>query len=873
MSDTSTPLLKQYHAIKQQHPGAILLYRMGDFFEMFDDDAVIASKVLGLTLTARNHGGAEKTPLAGFPHHALERYSAKLLAAGYRIAICEQTEDPKLAKGIVKRDVIEVVTAGTAIDACFLEEGKNNYLAAVVGKSGNFGCAVLEVSTGEFFVFEQNEKSFWDELARLAPAEILVPDDGDPAGDQRIQRLVGGALTPFSGWRFSAQQAQRTLSEHFGVATLEAFGILSLPAALAAAGAVLAYAKEQKKSGLTHVRALRIKAESDEMILDASTLRNLELLNPSDGESHNATLFAVLNQTKTSMGARLLRRWIVRPLIRVEQIRDRLEAVEALVGRALSRKDLSASLERIGDIERIVGRLGTERAHARDLIGLKDSLRQFPAIAKALDGLTPALLSRITGRIDGFGELAELIETSLVEAPPLSLREGGLIRPGFNADLDGIKAGIHGGKEWIAQLQPQERKRTGIPSLKVGFNKVFGYYIEVSNSNLHLVPTDYIRKQTLVNGERFITPELKDWESKVLGAEERIREMEYELFLALRKQVCAWNDRLQEAALRISELDALCAFAQASERGRYAKPVVDDGNRIWIEDGRHPVVEHLNPMEPFVPNDTILDNQKNQILLITGPNMAGKSTYLRQVALIVLMAQIGCYVPARSAQIGVADRIFTRVGASDRLAKGQSTFLVEMTEVATILRNATWRSLILLDEVGRGTSTFDGLSIAWSVAEYLHENSAVAAKTLFATHYHELVELAFLFPRVRNYNVQVKEWNDRVVFLRKIVEGSCDHSYGIEVARLAGVPAAVLERAREILHNLEASELTIDRRPALARREPPVEAARQMDLFAPTALTAAQLGVLETVRNLALDHLTPLEALSRLSEMQKNLKD
>lgn len=873
MPKTTTPLMQQYTAIKSRYPNTVLLYRMGDFYELFNEDAKIASNVLGLTLTARNHGGKDKTPLAGFPHHALDRYSARLVKAGYKIAICEQTEDPKQAKGIVKRDVIEVVTAGTSMDTNFLDERQNNFCISVLVDESRAGISIMDISTGDFSVMECGEDELINELARFSPAEVLLPDAlQEGALKDRILREFKTVITGYEDWKYDPEHAEKELQDHFKVNTLEGLGIERFSISLCAAGALLAYIKEQKKTELSHIENIRIHRPENYMHLDLSTLRNLELLQTTEGETGEGTLFSVMDRTATPMGSRMQKSWIVRPLSHAEQINTRLDAVEYLIrNRAVSEK-LYTILKGIVDIERVVGRIGTERVTPRDCMALSRSLSAFPEIDKLLNNADKPPFDAIREGLKGFEDLEHTICSALVDEPPISVREGNIIRAGYNSELDDLINGNREGREWIAGLQPRERERTGINTLKVGYNKVFGYYIEVTRANIEMVPEDYIRKQTLVNGERFITPELKEWEARILGAEEKINELEYRLFSELRISAKEWCGRLLRAAEKIAELDVYCAFAKTAEQMKYVRPAVDNGDKIWIQEGRHPVVEYLNPNDPFIPNDTVLDNRNEQILLITGPNMAGKSTYLRQTAIIVLMAQIGSFVPAKRARIGIADRIFTRVGASDKMAKGQSTFLVEMTEVATILRSATPKSLVLLDEVGRGTSTFDGLSIAWAVAEHLHENPRVSAKTLFATHYHELAELSAVLPRIKNYNVQVKEWKDRVIFLRKIVEGHCDHSYGIEVAKLAGVPKTVTDRAKEILANLESMEMTSGHKPRRGLHNQPADSQTQMNLFEKPAVPESQLNILKEIKETDIHNLTPLQALERLAELKKKME-
>jgi DNA mismatch repair protein MutS len=869
---SQTPMMRQYAAIKERNPNTVLLYRMGDFYELFNDDAKIAADVLGLTLTKRNHGGSDPTPLAGFPHHALDRYANRLVRAGYKIAICEQTEDPKTAKGVVKRDVVEVITAGTATEDNFIDEKANNFILGVHAEAGLAGVAICDLSTGEFSVEEIPFNRLEEEIVRLDPAEIIIDDSSDnPAQPYLAERCRSIVLSRYDSWKFSADVAESSLRDHFRLASLEGVGLEGFSPGIGAAGALLAYLKEQKKNDLRHISALRARSISEYAELDPASIRNLELLRPLQSEDTGGTLISVLDTTSTAMGARLLKRWITHPLRQAAAINERLDCVEWLRGDIFVRGEAELHLKHIADIERLIGRITYERANARDLNGLKDSLRAFPRLIKSLSSSELPLVRETIGALQGFDDLADEIERTIQDNPPLSVREGNLIKPGVSEELDGIRDGAVNGKQWIARLQETERQRTGIGSLKVGYNKVFGYYIEVSKANQQAVPENYIRKQTLVNGERFITPELKEMEAKVLGAEERLSAMEYELFIALRKRAAHECVRIQQAAEMIARLDVFVSLAKVAAQYQYIRPMLNDSTDMIIRDGRHPVVEQMNPDEQFVPNDTEIDAEESRILLITGPNMAGKSTYLRQNALIAIMAQMGSFVPAASAELGIVDRFFTRVGASDRLARGQSTFLVEMIEVANILNNATDRSLVLLDEVGRGTSTFDGISIAWAVAEYLHETQSRRARTFFATHYHELTELALLFPGIKNLHIRVKEWNDRIIFLRKIGEGSCDHSYGIQVARLAGVPREVIIRAKEILSNLENMELTPDHKPVLARHhDAKKKSDAQANLFdgvQMNLLDSSGIELVQQLQNIDPNTITPLEALTLLNEL------
>ena len=874
----ATPLMRQYNEIKSRNPETVLLYRMGDFYELFNEDAKIASRVLGLTLTSRNHGGTDATPLAGFPHHALDRYANRLVKAGYKIAICEQTEDPKMAKGLVKLDVVEVITAGTATEDSFIEEKVNNFIVGIHVQDKTTGLAICDLSTGLFQVEEIKSDELERELVRLDPSEVLTSDSENHPVKSVLSGLYKNIVhSKYDSWKFDYENARDAIKEHFSIVSVEGMGLEQYTSGVSAAGALLFYLKEQKRNDLRHITTITPRSLTEFAELDPATMRNLELLRPMQNEDNGGTLVEILDKTSTAMGSRLLKRYITHPLKNISLITDRLNCVETFKKETYVRTETELMLKRVADIERLIGRITFERANARDLIALKNSFNTFPLIARTLATVKNPIISAIVSNVCGFEQLASRIDTIILDNPPLSIREGGIIKAGVNAELDEIRDASINGKQWIAKLQETERARTGISSLKVGYNKVFGYYIEISKANADLVPQDYIRKQTLVNGERFITPELKEMESKILGAEERLSGIEYELFIALRKEIASECVRIQKAANAIATLDVFLSLGRIASEYNYIRPILTETADLVIKDGRHPVIERMPGVDQFVPNDTEIIKRDTQVLLITGPNMAGKSTYLRQNALIAIMAQMGSFVPASFAQIGIVDKFFTRVGASDRLARGQSTFLVEMIEVANILNNATDNSFILLDEVGRGTSTFDGISIAWAVAEYLHETAGKRGRTLFATHYHELAEMSLLYPRIKNLHVKVKEWNDQIIFLRKIDTGSCDHSYGIQVARLAGVPRKVIMRAKEILGNLENMELTPDHKPVLARhREEAKFISRiQTDLFASDE--GIQLNIMDSVhgeimsqlQNLDINGLTPLDALNMISELKK----
>lgn len=869
----TTPLMEQYLSIKAKYKDAILFFRMGDFYEMFYDDAKIGAEVLGITLTSRSHGKAANVPLAGFPHHALDHYLTKMIKAGFRVAICEQIEDPKKAKTVVKRDVLEVVTPGTALSDQLLDSKRNNYLASVYLKDNLCGFSVTDISTGEFSVTEFTRDHLVEQIQAFDPTELLIADEQADFILSKLPLNKDITITKREAWIFARDYTYEILVEHFRTLSLKGFGCEDLEPGISAAGAILHYLKESKKCDLNHISHLTRFSNSEFVLIDSTTRRNLELISPlMAGANPRHTLIHIIDRTKTPMGGRMLVSWMLRPLYQIQPINDRLDAVQELFDANEIRNQIRDQLRKVGDLERLLSKISTARANARDLISLKNTLKRIPEIKTLLEAMEGKKLVMIRDELQPQKTIVETIEKAIVDEPPLSLSEGGIIRKGHSQELDELREISHSGKDWIARLQTSERERTRIPSLKVNYNKVFGYYIEVTKPHLSKIPKEYIRKQTLVNAERFITPQLKEYEEKVLGAEEKIIALEYELFDKIRNFVAEDAKTIQNNAHLLAELDCLSGFAQVASENNYCRPEILENDQLEIIDGRHPVVEKLLPHgEAFVPNDLKANNESDQILIITGPNMAGKSTYLRQVGLIVLMAEMGSFVPAKRASIGLVDKIFTRVGASDNLAAGESTFLTEMNEAANILNNATPRSLILLDEIGRGTSTFDGLSIAWSVAEYLHNVPQVAAKTLFATHYHELTELARIMSRVKNYNVAVKEWGDQIVFLRKIVEGGCDHSYGIHVAQLAGLPQSVIERAREVLSNLEADELTPNKMPKLAvslnSKTQPHKEKLQLDFFAKQEKTLRkELAVLEITR------MTPLEALNKLAELQQIAK-
>ena len=882
MTEPSTPLMRQYAAIKKEHPSALLFFRLGDFYELFFDDAKVAARELQITLTSRNKEKGVAVPMCGVPYHAAESYISKLIRKGFKVAICEQMEDPRLAKKLVRREVTRVVTPGTAADTSLSSE-ENNFLAALAHLGDRVGFAALDLSTGEFrateFHGEDAARRIQDELQQLRPKELLfgssLPlfETGTNPAAQRAapQPRAAGATwaeTPLDDWIFSPDHAIPLLENHFGVLSLEGFGLAGKPAAASAAGAILYYVRSTQRGTLDHVDRIGFYERQNCLVLDAVTVRNLELIEPLfAGTDAGVTLFRSIDSTVTPMGKRLLRSWMLRPSIDGAEIQARLDAVETQAKDVLAREELRRSLDGVLDLERLLSRVTLETANPRDLLALAASLRKIPAVRATLARLSTERLRTLHASSDELGDLRERIEKTIVSEPPIWLNDGGVIQNGINEELDELRDLSRNSKQHLAQIEQRERQRTGISSLKVKFNSIFGYYLEVSKSNLHHVPADYERKQTLVNAERFTTPELKEYESKILDAQEKIVEIERRLFAELRVAIAGQAKRIRQTALALAEVDVLAALAHIAALRNYCRPQFDNsGGEIEILAGRHPVIEQQELSgvgDRFVPNDLFLNSTTHTILVLTGPNMGGKSTYLRQTALIVILAQIGSFVPARSARLSVIDRVFTRIGASDNLARGRSTFMVEMTETAAILHTATPRSLVLLDEIGRGTATYDGLAIAWAAIEYLHARTR--AKTLFATHYFELTELAERLSGVKNYHVSVKETGGGIVFLRKVEPGAADRSYGIEVAKLAGLPNEVIERAREVLAEHESAELRLtdhlasdDLRPAPAA---------QLTIF-----TAISQPVLERLREVDLNHLTPLEALNLLAELKKQVE-
>ena len=872
MSASVTPAMRQYLDAKQQHPDAILLFRMGDFYEMFYEDALVAARALDITLTSRakgaNGGGI---PMCGVPFHAVDGYIGRLVKKGFRVAICDQVEDPRKAKGLVKREVVRVVSPGTLTDASHLDAREPAFLMSIVARSGTLGVALLDLSTGEFSAAEyagpDGVQSLADEMAVLKPREIVVP------AEVELPPFIGASglpVTPVDAWTFDDESARRTLLDQLRAGGLEGFGLDRRPAAVSAAGALVHYLRSTQKADLAHVRAITYRQHADALLIDPTTLKHLEILEGSEG-GRDGSLLAELDATVTSVGSRLLRAWLLRPLVAIEPIRDRLDAVEELAFRATDRGTFRDAIKAVQDLERLVARAALGTAGPRDLVGLKVSLAVIPRVRTLLSELQAPLVRSLAAELDDLPAVRGAIEAALVDEPPALARDGGFTRDGVDKELDELRTISRSGKQIIAEMEERERARTGIASLKVRFNRVFGYYIEISKSNLHAVPPDYHRKQTIAGGERFITPALKEYEEKILGADERIVERELEIFEKLRIAVAAEAPRIQASARALAALDVLAALAETAAVNNYIKPHVHDGDELAVVDGRHPVVERRTSADAFVPNDITLNATTCQLIILTGPNMGGKSTYLRQTALMCLMAQAGSFVPAREAKIPITDRIFARVGASDNIAKGHSTFMVEMQETANILHTATSRSLVVLDEIGRGTATFDGLSIAWAVAEHLATNPKMRPKTLFATHYHELTDLADATPGVVNFHVSAREWKDDIIFLRKIVPGRSDRSYGIQVARLAGLPLPVIERARAILAALERDELTRGGRPSVSGT--PVEPQQQMGLFqAPPGENVEEAGRLrEKIAAIDVDRLTPMDALTLLAELKKEL--
>ena len=876
-----TPMMQQYMAIKEQYKDCILFYRLGDFYEMFYDDALTASRELEITLTGKNCGQEERAPMCGVPYHAVDVYLNKLVAKGYKVAICEQAEDPKQAKGIVKREVIRIVTPGTNLSQQALDEGRNNYLMCLVYDNNQFGLAITDISTGDFYTTEvATLKELYDEIHRFSPSEIICNDSFYMSGaslDDFKDRLHVSVST-LDTWYMDEAVSVQKIKEHFKVASLDGLGLTDFPSGTLAVGALLLYLYETQKNTLDNLTKITPYRSGGYMIIDSATNRNLELIETLREKQKKGSLLWVLDKTKTAMGARLMRNWIEQPLIEKKKIIARQDAVEELYNDMITREEIREYLNAVYDLERLVTRISYRTANPRDLIAFKTSLGMIPPVKQLLSQAKSAELKEIDERMDCLEDIYDLIEKSIQDEPPIMIREGGMIKEGYNEDVDKFRLSRTEGKTWLAELEAREKEKTGIKNLRVRYNKVFGYYLEVTNSYKELVPEDWTRKQTLANAERYITPELKELEDMILGAEDKLAALEYDLYCEVRDSIGEQVVRIQETAKAIAHLDVLASLACVAQSNDYVRPSINTKGVIDIQGGRHPVVEKMNNNQMFIDNDTYLDNKNHRISIITGPNMAGKSTYMRQSALIVLMAQIGSFVPAKSANIGIVDRIFTRVGASDDLASGQSTFMVEMTEVANILRNATSRSLLILDEIGRGTSTFEGLSIAWAVVEHISNPKLLGAKTLFATHYHELTELEGKLDSVNNYCIAVREQGDDIIFLRKIIRGGADKSYGIQVARLAGVPDSVIDRAKEISSWLEETDVTdkaknLQVRTSAKKKEvvrEAVPAEKQMSLF---DIYPADHPVLKELAGLDVSNMTPIQALNTLYELQKRLKE
>ncbi len=877
-----TPMMQKYMETKEQYKDCILFYRLGDFYEMFFEDAVVASRELEIALTGKSCGLEERAPMCGIPYHAVEGYLTKLVSRGYKVAICEQVEDPKLAKGLVKREVIRVVTPGTNLNVQSLEASKNNYLMCIAYTSDGIGISAADVTTGDYYVTEVEDlRKLNDELMKYEPSEIICNEaflvSGFDVADLKSRLHI--SVNALESHMFDDDGCRRILMKHFKVNTLIGLGIEEFPTGILAAGALLQYLYDTQKTDLEHFTHIYPYLTSKYMLLDSSTRRNLELTETLREKQKRGSLLWVLDKTKTAMGARLLRSCIEQPLIEKEEMEKRLDAIQELNQDSISRDEIREYLNPIYDLERLLSKVTYKTANPRDLIAFRNSLQMLPPIKTVLSAFQKEELTKIREQIDGLEDIYRLIEKAIIDEPPLSIREGGMIKDGFDETIDRLRSAKHDGKQWLAQLEEEDRERTGIKNLKIKYNKVFGYYFEVTNSYKDLVPEDYIRKQTLANAERYTTPRLKELEDTILNAEDKLQTLEYDVFCKIRDTIAQELVRIQNTAKAVAKLDVYASLSLVSERNHYVRPKLNEKGVIDIKDGRHPVVEQMITNDMFVANDTYLDNGIHCISVITGPNMAGKSTYMRQTALIVLMAQIGCFVPARSANIGIVDRIFTRVGASDDLASGQSTFMVEMNEVANILRNATSKSLLILDEIGRGTSTFDGLSIAWAVIEHISNRKLLGAKTLFATHYHELTELEGKMNNVNNYCIAVKECGDDIVFLRKIVKGGADKSYGIQVAKLAGVPDMVIDRAKEIVEQLSDNDITekvqsiaIDNKgEGKVKKQPKYDEVdlAQMSLFD----TVTDEDVLKELMEIEVTTLTPLDALNTLYRLQNKLKN
>ena len=877
-----TPMMKQYMETKSQYQDCILFYRLGDFYEMFFDDALTASRELEITLTGKNCGQEERAPMCGVPYHAVESYLNKLVSKGYKVAICEQVEDPKTAKGIVKREVVRIVTPGTNLDTQALDESKNNYIMCIVYIADRYGVSVADITTGDYFVTEiEDSARLMDEIYRFSPSEIICNEAFYMSGmdlDGMRDRL-GITIYSLDAWYFDDAVCRQKLLDHFKVSSFAGLGLADYDCGVISAGALLQYLLETQKNDLSNLTHITPYTSGKFMMLDSSTRRNLELCETLREKQKRGSLLWVLDKTKTAMGARTLRKYIEQPLIDKKEIEKRLDAVQELKNQAISREELREYLSPVYDMERLIMKITYGSANPRDLTAFRTSLEMLPPIRYILQDMQCDLLRSIMEELDPLEDLCTLITNAIREEPPIAMKEGNIIRDGYNEEVDKLRRAKSDGKDWLAKLENDEREKTGIKNLRIKYNKVFGYYLEVTNSYKDLVPEYYTRKQTLANAERYITPELKELEDMILGAEDKLYALEYELYTEVRETVAAEVERIQQTAKAVAALDVFASLALVAERNNYVRPRINEKGVIDIKEGRHPVVERMIPNDMFIANDTYLDDKKHRISIITGPNMAGKSTYMRQTALIALMAQVGSFVPAKSANIGISDRIFTRVGASDDLASGQSTFMVEMTEVANILRNATSKSLLILDEIGRGTSTFDGLSIAWAVVEYISDSRLLGAKTLFATHYHELTELEGKIENVNNYCIAVKEKGDDIVFLRKIVKGGADKSYGIQVAKLAGVPDLVINRAKEIVEELSEGDITtrvseIATKDKVSRKKPKVKKYDEVDIAQMSLFdTVKDDDVLEELKSLDVGNMTPIDALNTIYRLQNKLKN
>lgn len=877
-----TPMMKQYMETKSQYQDCILFYRLGDFYEMFFEDALTASRELEITLTGKNCGQEEKAPMCGVPYHAVEGYLNRLVAKGYKVAICEQVEDPKTTKGIVKREVVRIVTPGTNLDTQALDETKNNYIMCIVYIADRYGVSVADISTGDYFVTEiPDSAKLLDEIYRFSPSEIICNEAFYMSGvdmDGMKDRL-GITIYSLESWYFDDEVCRKKLLEHFEVSSFAGLGLADYDCGIISAGALLQYLLETQKNSLSNLTHITPYAAGKFMMIDSSTRRNLELCETLREKQKRGSLLWVLDKTKTAMGARTLRKYVEQPLIDKTEIIRRLDAVQELKEQAISREEIREYLSPVYDLERLITKIAYGSANPRDLTAFRSSLEMLPALLYILQEMKAELLKDLAVDLDPLEDLCILVKKAIREDPPIAMKEGNIINDGYNEEVDKLRRAKSDGKDWLAKLENDEREKTGIKNLKIKYNKVFGYYLEVTNSYKEMVPEYYTRKQTLANAERYITPELKELEDMILGAEDKLYALEYELYSEVRDLIASQIERIQKTAKAVAALDAFASLALVAERNNYVRPKINEKGVIDIKEGRHPVVERMIPNEMFISNDTYLDDKKHRISIITGPNMAGKSTYMRQTALIALMAQIGSFVPAKSANIGLSDRIFTRVGASDDLASGQSTFMVEMTEVANILRNATSKSLLILDEIGRGTSTFDGLSIAWAVIEYISDSRLLGAKTLFATHYHELTELEGKIDNVNNYCIAVKEKGDDIVFLRKIVKGGADKSYGIQVAKLAGVPELVIGRAKEIVEELSDEDITarvseIASKERVVKKKPKVKKYDDVDIAQMSLFdTVKDDDVLEELKNLDVGNMTPIDALNTIYRLQNRLKN